>query len=385
MLRVVSALSGEVIVTLSTDEVNGRPAKDLKIRLVSIIGISRFRQRLFLEDGSEVVGEELSLTPQDVQLVLLQFKTPDVAHEVRLMRASRACHVQALQECLEEPQDPNLHFRFLDGPQCGGTCAIHLVASQGSLQCLRLLLEAGADKDSSTMAPRTHGETPLIAAVERGHIDVVCFLVEAGADMNKPMNNGATPLYLAASLGHIEVVRFLVRVRADMNKALHDGATPLLVAAQSGHMNIVRFLFEASADSHTAMNNGTTPLFLAALYGHIEVVRFLVEAGADLNKAPYDGATPVLVAAQFGHFEVVRFLVAASADTNKAADNGETALSAATRNGHWVIKFFLMMKARPKLQRLCVVVLRLLQISTLIWLTSLLKPALTRTRLCMKV
>lgn len=63
MFRVVSALSGEHMATLSTDEVNGRSAKALKIHLSTIIRLPRFRLRLILEDGSEVEGTDLSLTP----------------------------------------------------------------------------------------------------------------------------------------------------------------------------------------------------------------------------------------------------------------------------------------------------------------------------------
>jgi ankyrin repeat protein len=44
---------------------------------------------------------------------------------------------------------------------------------------------------------------------------VVQHLVQQGADKNKANNNGATPLYVAAEEGHLAVVLFLVEQGAD--------------------------------------------------------------------------------------------------------------------------------------------------------------------------
>eukprot|EP00438_Fugacium_kawagutii_P033111 Skav219662 [mRNA] locus=scaffold1257:224834:230605:+ [translate_table: standard] len=339
MFHVASAFSGKLVAILNAEDVNGKSTKSLKTCLFSITGISRFHQRLFLEDGSEIVAEEeLSLTPQTVQLVVLQYQTPNIAQEERLIAACRQGDVPSLEACLEEPQDPNLPFDFSDAWK--GFCAIHVVAARGSLQCLHLLLEAGADKDSAGVGQ--YDATPLLIASQNGHIGVVRFLVEAGSDMHKPNNNGATALYVAAQNGHIVVVRFLVEAGADMHKPKNNGATPLPVAAQNGHIAVVRFLVEAGADMNKASHNGAIPLHLAAYNGHIMVMRFLVEAGADMNTPTEDGATPLYVAAQNGHIAVVRFLVEAGADMHKPKNNGPTPLYVAAQNGHIPVVRFLV-------------------------------------------
>lgn len=228
MFQIVSAFSGEAICTLNAEEVNGKSTKALKTWLFSMTGISRFRQRLLLEDGSEIVEEEeLSLTPQAVQLVLLQFPAPSLVQEETLIAACRRDDIQLLETCLAEPQDPNLPFEFSDG--WNGVCAIHVAACGGSLQCLHVLLEAGADKDSTDAAQAT----PLFVAAKYGRIEIVRVLVEAGADMHKAMNDGSTPLHVAAQNGHMNVVRFLVQAGTDMNQAWNDGGTPLFQAASS--------------------------------------------------------------------------------------------------------------------------------------------------------
>ena len=47
-----------------------------------------------------------------------------------------------------------------------------------------------------------------------GHLDIVRFLVEAGAAKDQAAKNGATPLAIAAQNCHIDIVRFLVNVGA---------------------------------------------------------------------------------------------------------------------------------------------------------------------------
>ena len=180
MLHFVSALSGEDIAALNTEDVDGKPARVLKEHLASITGVTRFRQRLILEDGSRIDGDELYLSPQKVQVVLLQFLPPDVDAEEKLLAACREDDVQELQRWLEEPRDPNSLFEFLDVWSGTGTCSLHCAASFGSVQCLRLLLEAGGDKD----APCNAGFTPLTTAANRGQLEAVCFLIENAADKN---------------------------------------------------------------------------------------------------------------------------------------------------------------------------------------------------------
>lgn len=44
---------------------------------------------------------------------------------------------------------------------------------------------------------------------------IVRFLVENGADKDQTDNNGATPLSVAAQSGHLDIVQFLVEVGAE--------------------------------------------------------------------------------------------------------------------------------------------------------------------------
>jgi len=61
----------------------------------------------------------------------------------------------------------------------------------------------------------------LLLAAQNGHLDIVRFLVEAGAAIDQGNNNGSTPLWLAAQDGHLDIVRFLVEAGAATERICH--------------------------------------------------------------------------------------------------------------------------------------------------------------------
>lgn len=97
------------------------------------------------------------------------------------------------------------------------------------------------------------GATPLYSACERGHRDVVEFLLRiAGVDVNQANHEGFSPLYAACQNGHTEVVKLLLR-RKDLrvNERLEDGGTPLWIASQNGHLEVVQAILESSRNVDT--------------------------------------------------------------------------------------------------------------------------------------
>ena len=179
-----------------------------------------------------------------------------------------------------------------------------------------------------------HGVTPLHIASQFGHVEVMQYLLEHGADKEKANDNGATPLYVAAQYGYVATAQCLVEHGADKDKADEYGTSPLSIAAKGGFVEVVQCLVERGADKERAKRNGETALFVASQHKQVAVVQYLVEQGACKDTADRIGCTPLHVAAEWGHLAVVHVLVENGADKEKANNDGMTPLMAACLDGH---------------------------------------------------
>ena len=92
---------------------------------------------------------------------------------------------------------------------------------------MQYLVEQGSSLDKAS----NNGNTPLIAAVWYGRLEIARYLLEQGADRDKPDNNGWTPLHYAAKLGHLETVMLLMIYWADLNARTNSGQLPIDFAA----------------------------------------------------------------------------------------------------------------------------------------------------------
>lgn len=100
-------------------------------------------------------------------------------------------------------------------------------AKQGDLAKLSVLL---ASDQALLQARDTDGSTALHCAAWKGHLQVVQFLLQAGADVNAQNNNdhwGTTPLHAAAHANQTAIAQLLLDVGADVHARDMNGKTPL--------------------------------------------------------------------------------------------------------------------------------------------------------------
>lgn len=82
----------------------------------------------------------------------------------------------------------------------------------GHEEVVRALLDAGANVEDHN----ENGHTPLMEAASAGHVPVAKILLEHGAGINTHSNEfKESALTLACYKGHLEMVRFLLEAGAD--------------------------------------------------------------------------------------------------------------------------------------------------------------------------
>ena len=134
-MEVCFLASGEKAAVLDAAELEGKTAKAVKQTLAPKIGVTRFKQRLFLEAVEIPDDEVFASVPVKVQLVVLEFCPPDVPEEEQMMVAARENDTAGLEHLLKRPRSPNTRDR-------NGLTPLHHAAGSGHVEAMRLLLEA---------------------------------------------------------------------------------------------------------------------------------------------------------------------------------------------------------------------------------------------------
>ncbi len=189
-----------------------------------------------------------------------------------------------------------------------GLTPLHEAASSGSVESVRILLDAGATVDSLT----NRGQTPLHAAAFHGHLDIVEELIDAGADADKVDHNRDTPLFKAADSGNADLVKFLIDAGASVNGVHEDGRTPLFAAAWNNHVDAAGVLLSEGADVDGrvgGLHPAISPMYPASQFGNVEVIKLLLAEGADPEHEGRVKSTPLHIAASHGQDEVVSLLL----------------------------------------------------------------------------
>jgi ankyrin repeat protein len=182
-------------------------------------------------------------------------------------------------------------------------------------------------KDASLANARTAaGESVIMAALYRGHRDVIKTALDLGARVD---------VFAAAALGRPQDLESSLADPQTANSLSYDGWTPLHLASFFGQREAAERIVDAGARVSALSANSlkNTPLHAATAGGHTDIALFLIGRGADVSVADSGGHTPLHIAAENGLVEVVRALLARGADPLAVDAEDKTPLSrAAARN-----------------------------------------------------
>ena len=207
------------------------------------------------------------------------------------------------------------------------------------------LLESGK-VDLNYISPGYH-RSMIVMAATTGDPKLVELMLVQGAAVDGPAEISHTPLIAAINFSHPQVVKVLLDHGADPNDPRY-AYPPLVVAAKEGHTEIARLLLEAGAEPDATTSSSSPALVLAAGKGYAEIVGLLLDHEADPNIVAFGGATPLVAAVKSGCVECVRLLRGAGADGSGTAARDETALSIALKNGDSELIETLKSEAGPK-------------------------------------
>ena len=179
-----------------------------------------------------------------------------------------------------------------------GVCTpLQLAVWEGTLGCVRLLLESGADPN----AIPSGGGSPLSTAMWHNAMDKIKLLLDHGAEPD---------LHVAVGLGMVD----RVRARLEEEPGLvnlpggYGDRLPMGIAAEFGQTDVAEVLIQHGAD--------VTPTQAAGL-GMLDRVKTEVEKNPDLVNQVDGDNTLLTVAARNGHADVVRYLLERGAEVRK--------------------------------------------------------------------
>ena len=173
-----------------------------------------------------------------------------------LLAEEESIPVEMVRRTIVAEARPDLDFDNQHGLRLweGGTL-LHKAAKDGDVSMAAAVLALGGDVDAVDGDPygghfyHEPGYTPLLIAATEGHVDLMRVLLEAGADAtyaNGELSDD-TALHKAAQRGHPAAIQLLIDAGADVNARDEGNMSPLEGALCCGRRNCLEPLLRAGA------------------------------------------------------------------------------------------------------------------------------------------
>ncbi len=198
----------------------------------------------------------------------------------------------------------------------------------GSLACIKLLIEAGAN----TKYLRDSGYDALIDAIfsDALTVQLVELLIDSGAPLNGKSSYGESAMRVASNIGRFDVIKLLLERGADGSDLEW---TELMHALVFQDLNACQALVKKGADLNSRDSWERTPWLLSIIVGDIEKAKMLMESGSDLDDRGRCGKTPFAYAIENNNLAMLDWLLSIGLDPNMHDDFQNTGLIIAAESG----------------------------------------------------
>ncbi|MCP4135081.1 MAG: hypothetical protein GY754_29165 [bacterium] len=261
-------------------------------------------------------------------------------HENKLCQIIESGNYKKIEDYLEK-YSPDLNQDTLNDK---GKTTIHAAVETGNIDIVRLLIKYDyklTHKDKNGRYPLDYADHPLLKKYIRNTINDrfsgACYdndlkrikeLYAAGGSLDYNSYDYGQPLHNAITGGQLEVLNFLVNKGADINKRGINKGTILHTALLSEEENkntyeIVSYIISLSFDVNLKDWNEQTPIFHST---NPRITNLLIKHGAKVTIRDYTGSTPLHAIMKDSGVESAKVLIKNGAHINAKDNDGNTPL-----------------------------------------------------------
>ena len=235
-----------------------------------------------------------------------------------LMTACQQKNVEAIHLLLKAGADPNI------ADTSGATSIHHAVVGGCSKETLQFIIDNGADVNTTN----EENTTALMAACQKGNVEAINTLVNAGADPNTADTIDATWIHHAfVGCCSKDTLQAVIENGADVNATDMNSTTALMLACQEGNMEVINVLLNAGADINIVDTKGLTWIHHAVVRGgNKETLQAIINYGANVNATNKENMTALMYACSRGNVETINVLLNAGANPVIADTKGFTCI-----------------------------------------------------------
>ena len=225
-----------------------------------------------------------------------------------LVEAAGCGYFRIVKQLLDAGADHSLTDR-------DGFSALNAAAQEGHLECIQLLLAAGADANKQESAA---GLTPLLTAIARKHTDCVRALLPV-SDLLRTSRQGTNVFHFCVNTANAECFDVLLPLVSDVDVRTLQGVdghgqattffgqSALMLACQKGQQQMAKALLKRGADRMARDSLQRTSCHYSSANGHLSCLTLLIgQPGrrkmtpAEVDAADVNGWTAIHLAAFHG-------------------------------------------------------------------------------------